>query len=161
MPLAPELLQEVNSSSSLITTLESNNSQSTKKSALPILPAEDNPVNQTIAKRMLHCLGYTIDIVNNGLAAVEAVKNQSYDVIFMDIQMPEMDGLEATHHIREKLENSECTFQPGIIAMTANAMKEERENCLNAGMNDYLTKSVKLDQLAETLEKFQKLSLRS
>lgn len=156
--LAPELPQQVNSNSSSITTQKSNNSQSIKQSIVRVLLAEDNPVNQIIAKKMLHRLGYTIEIVKNGLAAVEAVKNQFYDIIFMDIQMPEMDGIEATHHIRQQFKNTASTCQPWIIAMTANAMKEDRENCLKAGMNDYLSKPVQLHELAAILEKFHKLN---
>ncbi|NEN88770.1 MAG: response regulator, partial [Okeania sp. SIO3H1] len=158
LPLAPELPQQVNSNSSLITTQKSNNSQCIKQSIVRILLAEDNPVNQIIAKKMLHRLGYTIEIVKNGLAAVEAVKNQFYDIILMDIQMPEMDGIEATHHIRQQFKNTESTCQPWIIAMTANAMKEDRENCFKAGMNDYLSKPVQLHELAAILEKFHKLN---
>ena len=160
LPLAPESPQQVNSNSSLITTKKSNNSQTIKQSILRILLAEDNPVNQIIAQKMLHRLGYTIEIVKNGLAAVEAVKNQFYDIIFMDIQMPEMDGIEATHNIRQQFENTESNCQPWIIAMTANAMKEDRENCLKAGMNDYLSKPVKLHELAASLEKFLKEGVR-
>nr|WP_287518755.1 response regulator [Okeania sp. SIO2C2] len=157
LPLAKELPQPVNSNSSLITSQKSNNSQTIKQSIVRILLAEDNPVNQIIAKKMLHRLGYTIEIAKNGLAAVEAAKNQFYDIILMDIQMPEMDGLEATHHIRQQFKNTASTCQPWIIAMTANAMKEDRENCLKAGMNDYLSKPVQLHELAAILENFHKL----
>ncbi|NEQ77981.1 MAG: response regulator [Okeania sp. SIO2C9] len=161
LPLAPELPQQVNSNSSLITTQKSNNSQCRKQSIVRVLLAEDNPVNQIIAKKMLHRLGYTIEIAKNGLAAVEAVKNQFYDIIFMDIQMPEMDGIEATHHIRQQFKNTASTCQPWIVAMTANAMKEDRENCLKAGMNDYLSKPVQLHELAAILEKFLEEGVRS
>ncbi|MBI1768834.1 MAG: response regulator, partial [Bacteroidetes bacterium] len=116
---------------------------------LSILVAEDNPVNQKLAERVLVKLGYQPDFALNGLKALEAVDRKNYDLIFMDVQMPEMDGLEATRLIR-------CNrpAQPIIIAMTANAMQGDREICLQAGMNDYISKPIKFDDLIILLQKW-------
>jgi len=113
-----------------------------------ILIAEDNLINQKLIDRVLSKLGYHPEIVINGLEALEKVKQQEYDIIFMDIQMPVMDGLEATTEIR-KLK----VKQPRIIAMTANAMTEDRDICLAAGMNDYLAKPMRLEELVQVLQK--------
>lgn len=116
-----------------------------------ILLAEDYIVNQKIAVRMFNKLGYEIDIVENGKEAVERVQQSDYDLIFMDVQMPEMDGLEATRIIRKLLRHN----SPMIIAMTANAMPEDREKCLEAGMDDYLSKPFKPRELQQILEKYK------
>ena len=117
---------------------------------LTILYAEDNPINQKIIQRMLAKMGYEIDIANNGAEAVKALSARPYDLILMDVSMPEMDGLTATRTIRmEQGDNG-----PIIIAVTANAMKGDRERCLEAGMNDYLAKPVKIAQLQEMLTKW-------
>jgi PAS domain S-box-containing protein len=118
---------------------------------IKILLAEDNNVNQMVAIRMFERLGYRADIVSNGKEAVEAVESIRYDLIFMDILMPEMDGLEAC-----KLIKSNTKLQPGpiIIAMTANAMSGDQENYLKAGMDDYISKPVNLDELKNILEKW-------
>lgn len=116
-----------------------------------ILLAEDYIVNQKIAVRMFNKLGYEIDIVENGKEAVERVQQSHYDLIFMDVQMPEMDGLEATRVIRKLLKHN----SPMIIAMTANAMPEDREKCLAAGMDDYLSKPFKPRELQQILEKYR------
>src|SRR5690606_32345052 len=118
------------------------------KYPLNILLAEDNAVNQMLAIRILNKLGYdNIDLALNGLEAIEKFRNRSYDVILMDMQMPEMDGLEATRVIREQADR-----QPIIIAMTANAMQGDRDLCLQAGMNEYLTKPIKLDAFMNALQ---------
>ncbi|MEL7530670.1 MAG: response regulator [Bacteroidota bacterium] len=117
-----------------------------------ILLVEDNLVNQKVATRMLQKLGLKADIAGNGLEALKALENRPYDVLLMDMQMPEMDGLTATMKIREI--NSPHFVQPIIIAMTANAMKGDRERCLAAGMNDYISKPIKLPQLSEILSKW-------
>ncbi|MEM8558218.1 MAG: response regulator [Bacteroidota bacterium] len=122
--------------------------------ASPILPdlrillAEDNAVNQKVALRILERLGYDADLATNGREAVEAFETQSYDVILMDVQMPEMDGLQATQFLRATLPRER---QPRIIAMTANAMEGDREHCLAAGMDDYLPKPVKREALTQAL----------
>jgi GAF domain-containing protein/CheY-like chemotaxis protein len=115
---------------------------------LRILLAEDNAVNQKLAVRQLQQMGYRADLAANGIEAIESVERQIYDVVLMDVQMPEMDGLEATRRIIRKLP---VANRPRIVAMTANAMQGDREMCLAAGMDDYLTKPIKLDQLAEAL----------
>ncbi|MEZ5042646.1 MAG: response regulator [Saprospiraceae bacterium] len=117
---------------------------------LRILLAEDFIVNQKIATRIFKKMGYDIEIAENGLEAVEKATKHTYDLIFMDVQMPEMDGLEATRVIRErKPENG-----PVIIAMTANAMPEDRQKCIESGMNDYLSKPFKPKDLQGLLEKY-------
>jgi signal transduction histidine kinase/DNA-binding response OmpR family regulator len=116
---------------------------------LRILIAEDNPVNQKMATRTLNKLGYEPGLAANGQLAVEEISRTHYDIILMDVQMPLMDGLEATRHIRRHGKE-----QPIIIAMTANAMKEDKEMCLQAGMDDYISKPVKLEILIGVLEKW-------
>ncbi len=118
---------------------------------LRILLAEDNLINQKVALRMLERLGYQADMVANGFEVMEAVRRQSYDVVLMDVQMPEMDGLEASQQIRAEFSVAE---QPYIIAMTANAMEGDREVCLKAGMDDYLSKPVKAQQLERALRQY-------
>jgi CheY-like chemotaxis protein len=115
-----------------------------------ILVAEDNPVNQKIAQRMLKHLGYPVDVAANGLEALQALERKSYNIILMDIQMPEMDGLEATRLIRQRLSAEE---QPRIIAVTAHALDYSREMCIDAGMDDYIAKPVQKDELAEVLSR--------
>jgi PAS domain S-box-containing protein len=119
---------------------------------LRILLTEDNAVNQKLALRLLDRLGYRADVASNGLEAIEALRRQPYDVILMDVQMPEMDGLEATHRIRHEVA---LDAQPRIIAMTANAMLEDREKCFAAGMDDYVSKPIRVDELVAALNKSQ------
>lgn len=111
-----------------------------------ILVAEDNLINQKLIIRVLNKLGYEVALANNGVEVLEMLTKENYELIFMDVQMPEMDGLEATQLIRKT-----CEVQPIIIAMTANAMAEDKEECLKAGMNDYLSKPIQLEGLTEML----------
>jgi GAF domain-containing protein/DNA-binding response OmpR family regulator len=119
---------------------------------LRILLAEDNQVNQKLAVRILDQMGYRADIASNGIEAVESIERQAYDVILMDVQMPEMDGLDATRNIRKLKE----VVQPHIIAMTANAMEGDREMCIAAGMNDYVSKPIRVNELVEALFKVER-----
>jgi len=125
-----------------------------KRENLRILLAEDNPVNQKLAVVLLQKAGYSVDVVENGVQAVEKVKQAKYNAILMDVQMPEMDGFEATGQIRKDAKPGEHI---PIIAMTAHALKGDRERCLEAGMDDYISKPLnprllmkKLDQWMET-----------
>jgi CheY-like chemotaxis protein len=116
---------------------------------LRILIAEDNVVNQKLTERVLNKLGYKPVIVISGQQALDAARQQLYDLILMDVQMPEMDGLESTRQIRR----SEIK-QPIVIAMTANAMQGDRDQCIGAGMDDYISKPVRLETLINMLEKW-------
>ncbi len=118
---------------------------------LDILLVEDNPVNQKVALGYLSRMGYNADAVANGLEAVAVVQKRKFDLIFMDLQMPEMDGITATGEIRRILPKEN---QPVIIALTANAMPEDRERSLAAGMNDHLAKPIKLEELHAVIQHF-------
>ncbi len=115
---------------------------------LRILLAEDNAVNQKLAMRLLQQMGYRADLASNGIEAVESVQRQAYDVVLMDVQMPELDGLDATRQICELMTRPQ---RPYIVAMTANAMQGDQEMCLAAGMDDYLTKPIRVDRLVAAL----------
>ena len=121
---------------------------------LDILLAEDHPVNQKLALLMLKRLGYRADVAANGLEVLAALERQPYDVVLMDVQMPEMDGLEATRQILRRWP----TGRPRIIAMTANAMKEDREACFAAGMDDYLGKPIRVEELVAALSRSHALA---
>ena len=117
---------------------------------LRILLAEDNATNQKLALHLLARMGYRADLAANGLEALEAMTRQSYDLVLMDMQMPEMDGLETTRQIRQRWLGQQ---HPYIVAMTANAMAGDREICLNAGMDDYISKPIRIQSLVEALER--------
>jgi CheY-like chemotaxis protein len=111
-----------------------------------VLLAEDNLVNQKVAVHMLAALGLRPDVAANGLEVLDALNRQAYDIILMDVQMPEMDGLEATRRIVAG--QPDPLKRPWIIALTANAVHGDREICLDAGMNDYISKPLKKEDLA-------------
>jgi PAS domain S-box-containing protein len=119
---------------------------------LRILVAEDNVVNQQLAVLLLKKIGYQADVAANGLEVLKALGRKTYDVVIMDVQMPEMDGLEATRQIRQRWPEG---LRPHVIAATANVMQEEREACLAAGMDAYLSKPIDRDELAAALSRFR------
>jgi CheY-like chemotaxis protein len=123
-----------------------------ERPALRILLAEDNAVNQKLALRLLAQLGYRADVAGNGLEVIAALERQSYDIVLMDVQMPELDGLEATRRIRAQWTPPRG---PRIIAMTANAMQGDREDCLAAGMDDYISKPIRVHDLLSALQRSQ------
>lgn len=116
-----------------------------------ILIAEDNLINQKVIERMVQKLGYRANLVANGRAAIEALSQSAYGLVFMDCQMPEMDGFEACREIRKR--ESGVSHIP-IVAITANAMKGDRERCLEAGMDDYVSKPFKQDDLKNVIQKW-------
>jgi CheY-like chemotaxis protein len=117
---------------------------------LDVLLAEDNTVNQKVALRFLERLGYRADTVSNGLEALTTLEARHYHLVLMDLQMPEMDGLEASRQIRRRLSSER---QPKIIALTANAMQGDRERCIAAGMDDYISKPVKLHEIETAIRR--------
>ena len=119
---------------------------------LRILLAEDNVVNQKVGLLLLQRLGYRADVVSNGLEVLEALRRQPYDVVLMDVQMPQLDGLAATQRICQEWSPPQ---RPRLIALTANAMQGDREMCLSAGMNDYISKPLRLQELARALSQCQ------
>jgi CheY-like chemotaxis protein len=119
------------------------------KHPLRILIAEDNIVNQTLAIRALRKLGYEPELSENGKDAFDKIQRSPFDIIFMDIQMPEMDGFEATRSIRNMYANQHI-----IVAMTANAMVEDRASCIEAGMDDYISKPINFEELTDILKKW-------
>ncbi|WP_019637612.1 PAS domain S-box protein [Paenibacillus fonticola] len=119
--------------------------------ALNILVAEDNEINQIVLKKMLERLGHQITIVSNGIEVIQKIAYEPFDLIFMDVHMPELNGLDATRVIKETVPADKW---PIIIAVTANALKGDRENCLNAGMDDYISKPIKSTAIAEMIAKY-------
>jgi signal transduction histidine kinase/CheY-like chemotaxis protein/HPt (histidine-containing phosphotransfer) domain-containing protein len=128
----------------------SNDARMGEEMPLRILLAEDNVVNQKVASRILQLFGYSADLATNGLEVLEALERRSYDVVFMDVQMPDMDGLEASRRICQRWPEAE---RPRIVAMTANAMQGDRDLCLAAGMDDYIAKPVEVRSLRAALER--------
>jgi PAS domain S-box-containing protein len=121
-----------------------------RRHPLRILLAEDNAVNQKVALRLLGQMGYRADVAANGLEAIEAVERQTYDVVLMDVQMPELDGLEASREITRRWP---AEGRPRLVAMTANAMQDDRDLCAAAGMDDYVAKPVRVEELVAALER--------
>ncbi|MDX9757800.1 MAG: response regulator [Bacteroidota bacterium] len=142
------LTQQQRTSRTSVSTAPPLDRHLAEKTPLHILVAEDNPVNQKLVVRVLQQLGYRADVAANGLEVLDAMRRQRYDIVFMDIQMPEMDGMEATAHIKSEWPPD---AQPVIIAVTANAMEGDRERCLDAGMDDYITKPIRLDALQDAI----------
>jgi signal transduction histidine kinase/CheY-like chemotaxis protein len=124
-----------------------------EKIPLKILIAEDNIINQKLILKILSQMGYSADVVSNGIEVLESLKRQNYDLIFMDVQMPEMDGLEATKNILNEFDENK---RPIIFAMTANVMHGDKEMCIEAGMDDYISKPILIDNLTELLNKWSK-----
>jgi CheY-like chemotaxis protein/HPt (histidine-containing phosphotransfer) domain-containing protein len=127
-----------------------------RRKLVHILLAEDNAINQKLAVNLLQKSGYSVDVVDNGKMAVEAMLNQDYTLVLMDVQMPELDGFEATREFRIKDTSGKKT---PIIAMTAHAMKGDRERCLAAGMDDYLSKPLEPREFYQTINKWISFSL--
>jgi CheY-like chemotaxis protein/HPt (histidine-containing phosphotransfer) domain-containing protein len=122
-----------------------------KRFPLRLLLADDNLINQKVGLSVLQKLGYRADVANNGLEVLRALEQKTYDIVFLDVQMPEMDGLEATRQIRERWPRDK---HPCIIAMTGNALLGDREKCLAAGMDDYISKPVRIAELQSVLERW-------
>ena len=129
-----------------------------RRHPLRILLAEDNVVNQKLALRLLAQMGYRADLAANGLEAIEAVERQAYDVVLMDVQMPELDGFEASREITRRWAQGQ---RPRIVAMTANAMQGDREQCLAAGMDDYVSKPIRVEELVGALERSARRDTRA
>ncbi|ESA38992.1 multi-sensor hybrid histidine kinase [Leptolyngbya sp. Heron Island J] len=138
----------------LVTTIDHHLAE---KYPLQILLAEDNGVNQQLATQLLKKMGYRADVVGNGLEVINALERQSYDVILMDLQMPEMDGLIATQKICERWP---APVRPWIVAVTANAMQGDREACLKAGMDNYISKPIQIEELVTALQQVPSRSSR-
>jgi CheY-like chemotaxis protein len=138
----------IEASSSLVTL----HSLRENRRRLRILLVEDNRTNQVLAMRLLEKRGHEVIVAGNGEEALEAIEKQAFDLILMDVQMPGMDGLQATQAIRKDERNSGKHIP--IVAMTAHAMVGDMERCLEAGMDDYITKPVRPQQLLEVLERF-------
>lgn len=132
-----------------LTSVSEERESAAIKRNIQILLVEDNPINQKVAMKIVSSLGYRADLAGNGLEALEAVQRQRYDIVLMDVQMPELDGLEATKRIRQM---STLVQQPYIIAMTANAMKGDREQCIKAGMDDYISKPIHVSDIKQIFE---------
>ena len=113
--------------------------------------ADDNRVNQMVGSSFLEKLGYHAELVANGVEVLQALERQPYDIIFLDVQMPEMDGYEAAREIRRRWTGAD---RPRIIAMTGNAMQGDREQCLKAGMDDYIAKPMGAEDLRIALERW-------
>ncbi len=140
-------------------TMPANSNYNPFNQELKILVAEDNPINQKVARKLLESEGFEVDLVDNGLDAVKAVENDNYDIVLMDLQMPEMDGYEATSAIR-KMEKTTDDHIP-IIALTASTLEKDKEVSLNTGMDGYVTKPVNKSQLMEALKRWALKSYRN
>lgn len=128
------------------------NPQLAQRLPLRILLVEDVAVNRKVALHLLKRLGYFADVASNGQEALDVLHDQPYDLVFMDVQMPEMDGLEATRRICQEWLSPQ---RPWIVAMTANALRGDRETCLRAGMNDYISKPIRVEALVQALSTYE------
>ncbi len=129
--------------------------------SLQILVAEDNAVNQLLVRRMLEKRGHRVFVVNNGREVLAAIEKESYDLVLMDVQMPEMDGIEATLAIREKEKEQDGESHQAIVALTAHAMKGDQERCQAAGMDDYLTKPIRPQELDSLLDRYAAAKMKA
>jgi CheY-like chemotaxis protein/HPt (histidine-containing phosphotransfer) domain-containing protein len=118
---------------------------------LRVLLADDNPINQKVGASVLQKLGYRADIAQNGMEVIKALEQKPYDILFLDVQMPEMDGLECARQIAQRWNRDR---RPVVIAMTGNALMGDREKCLAAGMDDYISKPVRIAELQSALERW-------
>jgi CheY-like chemotaxis protein/HPt (histidine-containing phosphotransfer) domain-containing protein len=125
---------------------------------LRLLLADDNPINQKVGLSVLYKLGYQADIANNGVEVLKALEQKAYDILFLDVQMPEMDGLEAARQICQRWPAEK---RPHIIAMTGNALLGDREKCLSAGMDDYISKPVRVGELQSALQRWGPTKIRT
>ena len=151
------IVEEASTNEQVVSRIEDQQSTISPCYGLPrtmrILLAEDNEVNQMVALKMLEKIGYQADVAANGQEVLQALERQDYDLILMDVQMPEMDGLETSKKIRKQWPNG-----PKIIAMTAYALEGDREKCLDAGMDDYISKPVRLEELQSRLNQIENSS---
>ncbi|WP_164515053.1 PAS domain S-box protein [Paenibacillus lentus] len=131
--------------------VEGDSSDKAHALALKVLVAEDNEINQIVLRKMLERLGHQITIVSNGIEVIQKIAYEAFDLIFMDVHMPELNGLDTTRVIKETVPPDKW---PIIIAVTANALKGDRENCLNAGMDDYISKPIQSSTIAEIIAKY-------
>ena len=154
------LLQMLNPNPTTVTepsASQKSNLQLADRLPLHLLVADDNSINQKVALRLLAQVGYRAEVANNGLEVLQALATKHYDIVFMDVQMPEMDGLEASRQVRVIEAEPGRFMNPGrhvIIAMTANAMKGDREKCLASGMDDYIPKPVRAEVLYAAIERW-------
>jgi CheY-like chemotaxis protein len=145
-----EILEGIDAAPASAATTNRAAAEGGASASFKILIAEDNPVNRKLLQTQLGKLGYAADVVINGADAIEALARIPYDLIFMDCQMPKMDGYEATRLIRG---SGNHDGRPWIVAMTANAMQGDREKCIEAGMNEYVTKPVDLGAVRAVIER--------
>ena len=129
-----------------------------RRMPLRLLLADDNPINQKVGLSVLHKLGYRADVAHNGLEVLKALEQKVYDILFLDVQMPELDGLETARQICKRWSSEK---RPRIIAMTGNALMGDREKCLQAGMDDYISKPVRIGELQTALERWGPLRIRA
>ncbi|HKS38025.1 MAG TPA: response regulator [Verrucomicrobiae bacterium] len=151
--IASVMLTKTGSGTTTFIELVQSGTEHTRRKNVRVLVAEDNAVNQKVAVQQLRKLGYTADVVGNGMEVLETLEKIPYDVVLMDCQMPVLDGYDAARHIRQREKERAGGSHLRIIAMTANAMEGDREKCLEAGMDDFVTKPVRIEDLANALER--------